>query len=239
MLKSTLLRHALKALLTVTVISGAGLTVPAAGSAAAAIATVAYVTPAATAAGDPAPQTDTQALARQQAAARRAARAERRRLARQRHRHHMRVVRQRQRARARHRRAVHERKLRQQQRVAGSKELKAFDIARDQQGDPYVWGATGPNAFDCSGLTSYAYHRAGLSLPRTSSAQSGAVHHISHSQMRRGDLVFFSSGGHVYHVGLYVGRHDGRDYVLHAPRPGESVKTEAIWTSSWFGGTLR
>ena len=78
-----------------------------------------------------------------------------------------------------------------------------------------------------------------MSLPRTAAAQSGAVRHIARSKMRRGDFVFFSSGGHVYHVGLFAGRHGGTDYVLHAPRPGESVRTEAIWTGNWFAGTLR
>jgi len=157
-------------------------------------------------------------------AAARAARIERRRAARE----HRRLVRER-----RHQRRLH------RAAVIGRKELRAFAVGRDQKGDPYVWGATGPDAFDCSGLTSYAYHRAGLSLPRTSAAQSGAVRHIPHSQMRRGDLVFFSDGGHVYHVGLYAGRQHGTDYILHAPRPGEAVQTVPIWTGSWFGGTLR
>lgn len=119
------------------------------------------------------------------------------------------------------------------------KALRAFKIAKEQKGDPYRYGATGPNAFDCSGLTSYAYHRAGLRLPRTSSAQSGAVRHIARSKLRRGDLVFFTSGGHVYHVGLYAGHRHGGDYVLHAPYSGRDVETERIWTGSWFGGTLR
>ena len=112
----------------------------------------------------------------------------------------------------------------------------AMRIAMAQRGDPYVYGAAGPRAFDCSGLTSYSYHRAGMRrLPRTSAAQAQFANHIRRSQMRRGDLIFFHSGGHVYHVGLYAGR--GR--VLHAARPGTTVGIDRIWTNSWFPGTLR
>ncbi|GAB7005424.1 hypothetical protein JCM18899A_28970 [Nocardioides sp. AN3] len=146
-----------------------------------------------------------------------------------------RIRRERRRERRRHRREVR----RHQAAARASKALRAYHVGQAQKGDPYVYGATGPNAFDCSGLTSYAYHRAGLSLPRTSSAQAGAVRHIPRSQLHLGDLVFFTSGGHVYHVGLFAGRRHGTDYVLHAPRPGESVRTEAIWTNSWFAGTKR
>jgi cell wall-associated NlpC family hydrolase len=233
MSKHTLLRPALRSLLAVATMTGGALLVPAAGTATAAITTVSAATPAA------APTVDTQALELQRSAARRAARAERRRIARQRHRQHVREMRKRHRQHLRAVRKRHEARLRHEQRMRGAKELRAYDVARDQTGDPYVWGATGPNAFDCSGLTSYAFHRAGLSLPRTAAAQSAAVRHIPHSQMRKGDLVFFSSGGHVYHVGIFVGRRGGEDLMLHAPRPGESVRTEPIWTSSWSGGTLR
>ncbi|SFC83738.1 Cell wall-associated hydrolase, NlpC family [Nocardioides terrae] len=206
------LRPALRALLTVLTVSVATLSLPAA----AAPATVPVSSTVAPAAAETAPLTPE--------AAARAARLERRRAARER-RH---AVRER-----RHQRRLH------RAAVVGRKELRAFAVAVDQKGDPYVWGATGPDAFDCSGLTSYAYKRAGLSLPRTAAAQSGAVRHIPRSQLRRGDLVFFSDGGHVYHVGLYAGRHGGTDYVLHAPRPGQGVQTVPIWTGSWFGGTLR
>jgi cell wall-associated NlpC family hydrolase len=113
---------------------------------------------------------------------------------------------------------------------------RALSIMRAQQGDPYSYGSAGPNAFDCSGLVFYATHRAGFKrVPRTSGAQAGYMHRISKRAMKPGDFVFFSSGGHVYHVGMYV----GRNRVLHAPYSGARVRTEHIWTSSWFGGTLR
>lgn len=107
-------------------------------------------------------------------------------------------------------------------------EIHAFRVAAAQKGDPYRWGATGPNAFDCSGLTSYSFRRAGVSIPRTSSAQRGATRRIPASAARPGDLVFFQSGGRVYHVGFYAGNHR----VLHAPHTGARVRIERIWTSA-------
>ncbi len=116
----------------------------------------------------------------------------------------------------------------------------AMGIAVAQRGKPYVYGAAGPGAFDCSGLTSFAYHRAGFrGMPRTAAAQAGFVRHIPRDRMHRGDLIFFSSGGHVYHVGLYAGFTHGRRWVLHAPYPGQRVHPEPLWTNAWFAGTLR
>jgi len=113
---------------------------------------------------------------------------------------------------------------------------KALDIMRAQQGDPYSYGSAGPNAFDCSGLVYYATHRAGFSnVPRTSGAQASFMRRISKSNIKIGDFVFFSDGGGVYHVGVWV----GRNRILHAPYSGTRVRVDNIWTSSWFAGTLR
>jgi cell wall-associated NlpC family hydrolase len=113
-------------------------------------------------------------------------------------------------------------------------------IAAAQRGKPYVYGAAGPNAFDCSGLTSFAYHRAGFSaMPRTAAAQSHFARHIPRTRMRRGDLIFFTGGGGVYHVGLYAGVFHGHRMVLHAPYPGRRVQVQPLWTNAWFPGTLR
>ena len=112
-------------------------------------------------------------------------------------------------------------------------------VAANQIGDPYRYGAAGPRSFDCSGLTMFSYKRAGLYLPRSSDGQARYVRHIKRKNMRRGDLMFFTSGGHVYHVGIFVGRHHGRALVLHAPRAGERVHRERAWTNAWFPGTLR
>lgn len=105
--------------------------------------------------------------------------------------------------------------------------------ARSRAGSPYVYGATGPHAFDCSGLTQWVYGKVGKRLPRTSDAQAGAVRRVRHP--RRGDLVFFHNGGNVYHVGIYAGRHK----IWHASRPGHPVAKEPIWTSSVFYGRVR
>ena len=116
----------------------------------------------------------------------------------------------------------------------------AANIAQNQQGDSYAYGGDGPNSFDCSGLVYYSYRAAGFSnIPRTSTAQARATRRISPSSMQRGDLVFFTSGGRVYHVGVYVGRQHGRRMIVHASRPGTPVKRDPIWTGSWFAGTMR
>src|SRR3954469_9316361 len=113
-------------------------------------------------------------------------------------------------------------------------------IAKAQRGDPYRYGAEGPKRFDCSGLVYYATHRAGFRhVPRTSSAQSRFMRRIKKTHMHRGDFMFFTSGGGVYHVGIFVGRRHGRARVLHAPHSGTRVRIDRVWTSKWFAGTLR
>lgn len=105
-------------------------------------------------------------------------------------------------------------------------------IARRQAGTPYRWGATGPGAFDCSGYTSFVFRKAGRSIPRTSSQQAAASKRIRKSNRRRGDLVFFHSGGRVYHVGIYA----GRGHIWNSPSTGKRVSRTKIWTSSHFYG---
>jgi cell wall-associated NlpC family hydrolase len=78
-----------------------------------------------------------------------------------------------------------------------------LETALAQVGDPYVWAGSGPDGFDCSGLTSYAYAAAGVALPHSSRAQSQMGVAVSRSELQPGDLVFF--GSPVYHVGIYVG----------------------------------
>ena len=105
------------------------------------------------------------------------------------------------------------------------------NLAYSKIGSPYVWGAEGPNSFDCSGLTSYVYKKAaGVSLPRTSSAQSVYGKTVSKSNLQPGDLVFFGSGS-VSHVGIYIGGGN----MIHSPKPGESVKITSI-NSSYYSG---
>ena len=115
---------------------------------------------------------------------------------------------------------------------AATIEGKALTIAESKHGDPYQWGASGPDAFDCSGLTYYSFRHAGRPLPRTAQAQYDSVEHISRSRLRPGDLVFFHSGRYVYHVGIYA----GDDSIWHSPHPGAGVRMERIWTDQvWYG----
>jgi cell wall-associated NlpC family hydrolase len=98
----------------------------------------------------------------------------------------------------------------------------AVDTALAQLGDPYVWAASGPNSFDCSGLTQFAYAAAGISLPHSSSAQSGMGAPVSRSDLQPGDLVFFYSP--VSHVGIYI----GNGQMVHASTSGEPVKISSL-----------
>jgi cell wall-associated NlpC family hydrolase len=117
---------------------------------------------------------------------------------------------------------------------------KALRVARRQIGDAYKYGAEGPDRFDCSGLVYFATHKAGFTdVPRTSGEQADHMRRIKRSKLRRGDFVFFTSKGDVYHVGFYVGRDDGDRMVLHAPSTGKDVQRDPIWTDKWFAGTLR
>jgi cell wall-associated NlpC family hydrolase len=111
----------------------------------------------------------------------------------------------------------------------------AADWARSRKGSPYVYGATGPHHFDCSGLTRWVYKREGTTLPHSSSAQVNKVERIKRSHARRGDLVFFYSHGAVYHVGIYAGHGN----VWHAPHSGTRVRRDHIWTGDVFFGRVR
>lgn len=101
---------------------------------------------------------------------------------------------------------------------------KAIRTACQQVGDPYVWGATGPNSFDCSGLTQYAYKSAGIYLTHHTGDQWNEGKAVSRADARPGDLVFFFSG--LSHVGLYL----GNNQMVHAPRAGKPVQVSSINT---------
>ncbi|SCF93808.1 C40 family peptidase [Streptomyces sp. Ncost-T10-10d] len=112
-----------------------------------------------------------------------------------------------------------------------SRAAEAIAFAYGALGKPYVWGATGPSSFDCSGLTQAAWRSAGVSLPRTTYTQINAGRPVSRSELAPGDLVFFYSG--VSHVGLYIG--NGR--MIHAPRPGAPVRIAPIDQMPFAGAT--
>lgn len=100
----------------------------------------------------------------------------------------------------------------------------AIAWARSKVGTPYLWGATGPTRFDCSGLTMWSYSQAGLSIPRTSRAQYAGLTHVPVSDLQPGDLVFYATNtsdpNTIHHVAMYLG--DGM--VIHAPHTGDVVR---------------
>jgi cell wall-associated NlpC family hydrolase len=116
---------------------------------------------------------------------------------------------------------------------------RAATIALQQLGDPYRYGGDGPSSFDCSGLMQYSFGKAGIKIPRTAAAQAGRAHHIARSQLRRGDTLYFTSGGHVYHTAMFLKWSHGSVQMLHAPGSGDHVRIAKPWTNSWFAGTFR
>ncbi|MCX5142343.1 MULTISPECIES: C40 family peptidase [unclassified Streptomyces] len=107
-------------------------------------------------------------------------------------------------------------------RAPNARAAEAVAFAYTALGKPYVWGATGPSSFDCSGLTQAAWRAAGVSLPRTTYTQINAGQRVPRSELAPGDLVFFYSG--ISHVGLYI----GNGQMIHAPRPGAPVRIAPI-----------
>ncbi|MFD2092888.1 C40 family peptidase [Blastococcus deserti] len=107
----------------------------------------------------------------------------------------------------------------------------AIDTAMAQRGKPYVWAAGGPNSYDCSGLTAYAFRAAGIDLPHSSAMQSRMGQPVSRDQLQPGDLVFFYNP--VSHVGIYI----GNGQMVHAPTSGDVVKVAPLM--SGFSGARR
>ncbi|HSN42773.1 MAG TPA: NlpC/P60 family protein, partial [Propionibacteriaceae bacterium] len=107
---------------------------------------------------------------------------------------------------------------------------QAVAFAKAQVGKAYRYGATGPNAYDCSGLTGAAYRSAGISLPRTARAQYGVGTRVSLGQLRPGDLVFYYSG--ISHVGIYV----GNGMIVHAANPRSGVRYASVTSMPFMGG---
>ncbi|MEU3733942.1 NlpC/P60 family protein [Streptomyces sp. NPDC033538] len=116
-------------------------------------------------------------------------------------------------------------------KAPNSRAAAAVAYAHQKLGSPYVWGATGPDAFDCSGLIQAAYRAAGVSLPRTTYAQIDTGRRVSRSELRPGDLVFFYPG--ISHVGIYIG--DGR--MIHAPNPSAPVRVAPLDEMPFAGAT--
>ncbi|WP_457471988.1 NlpC/P60 family protein [Streptomyces sp. TE4109] len=112
---------------------------------------------------------------------------------------------------------------------ATTKAAKVLAFARAQIGKPYVWGATGPASYDCSGLTQAAWKAAGVDIPRTTWDQVKIGTRVATADLRPGDLVFFYDD--ISHVGIYKG--DGM--MIHAPKPGANVREESIYYMPIYG----
>ncbi|HKG52141.1 MAG TPA: NlpC/P60 family protein [Actinomycetales bacterium] len=99
-------------------------------------------------------------------------------------------------------------------------------------GKPYVYGAAGPDAFDCSGFVQYVYSRLGVALPRTSRAQAVVARPVVQADRQLGDLMIFRIGGRVTHVGIYA----GEDTMWVARRTGTMITRQRLWTSAYSVG---
>lgn len=113
--------------------------------------------------------------------------------------------------------------------TSSGKAATALAFARAQIGKPYVWGATGPSSYDCSGLTQAAWKAAGVNLPRTTWDQVKTGTRVATKDLRPGDLVFFYDD--ISHVGMYI----GNGMMIHAPKPGAYVREESIYYMPIYG----
>jgi len=119
--------------------------------------------------------------------------------------------------------------------VRQAKINRVMTWAHNQRGKPYRYGAAGPSAFDCSGLTMYVFrHALGKYLPHNAAAQYRAVQHISRRSLRPGDLVFASFGSGISHVGIYA----GSGYMWHAPHTGSHVQRIKMYSAHWYYGRI-
>ena len=105
-----------------------------------------------------------------------------------------------------------------------SKGTEVVNYAYKFLGKPYVYGAAGPNAFDCSGLTQFIYNKFGVDISRTTYTQVNEGIKVNRNELRAGDLVFFNTGGSISHVGIYIGNGE----FIHAPRSGKPVMVSSL-----------
>jgi cell wall-associated NlpC family hydrolase len=113
---------------------------------------------------------------------------------------------------------------------------KLVNLAKSKLGCKYVYGATGPNTFDCSGLTQWCHKQLGITIPRTSLAQSKSGTLVNKSDLQVGDLVFFkTTSAEVGHVGIYI----GNDEFIHAPNKSKPVKVDSLNSSYYSSRYVR
>jgi cell wall-associated NlpC family hydrolase len=122
---------------------------------------------------------------------------------------------------------------------AGTAAQTALSFALDQLGKPYVWGAEGPDSYDCSGLTMRAYESAGYQLPRTAAEQSMVGTPVDVADLLPGDLLFYATDpsdlSTVHHVVMYA----GAGLVVHAPHSGDVVRLGPMWLGPEYAGAVR
>ena len=112
---------------------------------------------------------------------------------------------------------------------ASGRAAAAVAYAMAQVGDAYVWAATGPDAFDCSGLTMAAWAQAGVALPHSSSAQYSSGTRIAASDLQPGDLVFYYTP--ISHVSMYI----GNGMIVDAANPGAGVRVAELYSMPYVG----
>jgi len=115
----------------------------------------------------------------------------------------------------------------------------ALRAAESKRGLPYVWGAAGPSAFDCSGLVQWSFAQAGVSMPRVAADQARTGPAVPVSQLQPGDLVFYHTDptdpGYISHVAIYL----GNGWMIQAPQPGMDVEVVPASFDSQFAGAIR
>jgi len=116
---------------------------------------------------------------------------------------------------------------------SGAQGDAAVRAAESQIGVPYVWaGATAGQGFDCSGLTMWAWGQAGVNLPHSAQAQYDTIEHVSLDALQPGDLIFYASGGYIYHVGMYV----GGGQMVQAEDTGTTIQITPVWGGAYGAG---
>ncbi|HET9973943.1 MAG TPA: NlpC/P60 family protein [Streptosporangiaceae bacterium] len=123
--------------------------------------------------------------------------------------------------------------------VSASQLTDALRAAESRKGLPYVWGATGPRSFDCSGLVQWSFAQAGITMPRVAADQARAGLAVSASQLQPGDLLFYHTDptdpGYISHVAIYL----GNGWMIQAPQPGMDVEIIPASFGSQFAGAVR
>jgi peptidoglycan DL-endopeptidase CwlO len=123
--------------------------------------------------------------------------------------------------------------------VTAAQLTAALRAAESRRGLPYVWGAAGPAAFDCSGLVQWSFAQAGVSMPRVAADQAQAGVAVPVSQLQPGDLLFYHTDptdpGYISHVAIYL----GNGWMIQAPQPGMNVQIVPASFGSQFAGAIR